>query len=274
MTNVGRGTATYNAVVTGMTGINVVVSPSTLVIGPGQTRTFTLTFTRQTATLNAYTGGQLTWSDGAHSVRSPIVVRPVALSAPAQVSGSYSVAFGYDGAFSATPRGLVPATATLGSVGDDPADSFSPTGQGVVSFDVVVPAGATYARFSLFDANVAPASDLDLYVYRGTTLVALSGGGTSAEEVNLLNPAADTYKVYVHGFAVNGTANFTLFNWVLGSTAAGNMTVTAPAAATTGGTGTIGLTFSGLTPGTKYLGSVVYAGSPALPNPTIVRVDP
>jgi hypothetical protein len=51
------------------------------------------------------------------------------------------------------------------------------------------------------------------------------------------------------------------------------MTVSAPPAATTGGTGTILITFSGLAPGTKYLGSVVYGGSSGLPNPTIVRVD-
>jgi hypothetical protein len=105
-------------------------------------------------------------------------------------------------------------------------------------------------------------------------LVEASGGGTSAEEVNLLNPAAGTYTVWVHGFAVTGTANFTLFNWVLGSTPAGNMSVSAPPAATIGSTGAINLTFSGLTGGTKYLGSVAYGGIAGLPNPTIVRVDP
>ena len=59
--------------------------------------------------------------------------------------------------------------------------------------------------------------------------------------------------------------------WVLGSTAEGNMTVTAPTTATTGA---INLSFSGLAPGTKYLGSVMYAGTEDLPSPTIVRVDP
>ena len=101
-----------------------------------------------------------------------------------------------------------------------------------------------------------------------------SGGGTSAEEVNLLNPAAGTYKVWVHGFATGNPSTFTLFTWVLGSTAAGNMTVTAPASATLGGTGTVTLAFSGLIPGTKYLGSVAYSGAAGMPNPTIVRVDP
>ena len=287
VTNVGAGAATYNVSVAAPSGVTVNVSPATLNVGPGESASYEVTFTRTTATLNAYAGGSLTWSDGTHNVRSPIVVRPVALAAPAQVSGTggpidYTVKFGYDGAFTATPRGLIPATTTDGSVGDDPADNFDRDGEGVVSFEVVVPAGTTYARFSLFDANVSPASDLDLYVYRNSTdaLVGASGSGTSNEEVNLLNPAADTYTVFVHGFAVPGAAtdkaNFTLFSWVLGSAAAGNMSVSAPATATTGGSGTIGLTFTGLTPGTKYLGSVAYGdGVDPLPvNPTIVRVDP
>jgi hypothetical protein len=51
------------------------------------------------------------------------------------------------------------------------------------------------------------------------------------------------------------------------------MTVTAPSNATTGGTGTITLNFTGLTAGTKYLGSIAYSGGDGMPNPTIVRVD-
>jgi hypothetical protein len=52
------------------------------------------------------------------------------------------------------------------------------------------------------------------------------------------------------------------------------MTVTAPASATVGATGTIGLSFSGLAGATKYLGSVAYGPAPAdTVAPTIVRVD-
>jgi subtilisin family serine protease len=279
VTNVGGSPATYNASVTGLEGINVNVSPSSLTLSPGETKSFTVTFTRTTAALNAYAGGQLAWSDGTHIVRSPLVIRPVPLAAPAQVSGtggpiSYDVKFGYTGPFTAAARGLVPATTTAGTVADDPGDEFSPGGPGTVSFDVVVPAGTTYARFSLFNAFTDGADDLDLYVYRGTTQVGSSGGGQSEEEVNLVNPVADTYRVWVHGFATEGPdSNFTLFNWLLGSTAAGNMTVTAPASATLGATGAVNLTFSGLAPATKYLGSVAYGGIAGLPNPTIVRVD-
>ena len=277
VTNVGSTSANYTASVTGLAGITTTVSPASFALAPGATQVFTVTFTRTTATVNAYTGGQLTWSDGTHSVRSPIVVRPVALAAPAQVSGTggpinYTVAFGYTGAFTASPRGLVPATQATGSVADDPADSFSPTGPGVTSFPITIPAGTTLARFSLFDANVTPASDLDLYVANPAgTLIAGSGGATSAENIDLSNPAAGTYTVYVHGYEVTGTANFTLFSWNVSSASAGNMTVTAPAAATTGTTGTITLNFSGLLPATKYLGSVFYSGSAGM-TPTIVSV--
>jgi hypothetical protein len=52
------------------------------------------------------------------------------------------------------------------------------------------------------------------------------------------------------------------------------MTVDAPPTATIGATGPINLSFSGLAPGMKYLGSVRYSGAPDLPSPTIVRVDP
>jgi subtilisin family serine protease len=283
VTNVGSAAATYTASTTGLAGITVAVNPTSLTLNPGQTGTFTVAFTRTTATIGSYVGGQLTWTDSTHNVRIPMVIRPVALAAPAQVSGTgdpinYTVKFGYTGPFTATPRGLIPAATNAGTVTDDPTDSFAPGGPGTVSFDVVVPAGTTYARFSLFNDFTDGNDDLDLYVYRlpGTpgTLVGASGGGTSAEEVNLVNPTAATYRVYVHGFATDGPdANFTLFTWVLGSADAGNMTVMAPASATTGATGNIQLTFSGLAPATKYLGSVAYGGSTGLPNPTIVRVD-
>ncbi len=280
VTNVGGSAATYTSSVSGMAGITVAVTPASLTLNPGQSASFNVAFTRTTAALNAYTGGQLTWSDGTHSVRIPLVIRPVALAAPTAVSGnggpiSYSVTFGYTGAFSAAARGLVPAVTFDGHVADDPGDSFSPGGPGTVSFNVVVPAGSTYARFSLFNEFTDGHDDLDLYVYNSAgTLVGSSGGSTAAEEVNLVNPAADTYTVWVHGFATDGPdANFTLFTWVLGSASAGNMTVSAPASATLGASGSVNLSFSGLAPATKYLGSVAYSGVSGLPNPTIVRVD-
>jgi hypothetical protein len=269
VTNVGERTGRYRVSVTGLDGFDVSVSPATFRLEPREKQTLTITITRtDAAPLNVYGGGSITWTDGRHQVRIPVVVQPVALAAPAEVSGSYSVAFGYTGAFSASARGLVPATTFTGSIstGDFPCSQ------------VDVTAGTTYARFSTFDATTTPGSDLDLYVYRGSVsdanLVGASGGPTSQEEVSLLDPTADTYWACVDGFSTANPSNFTLFAWVLGNSDAVNMTVTAPATATTGGTGAINLTFSGLTAGTKYLGSVAYDGAAGMPYPTIVRVDP
>jgi hypothetical protein len=164
---------------------------------------------------------------------------------------------------------------TAGTVADDPTDgACSLTAPNAQLIPVVVPAGTTYARFSLFDADVNAGADIDLCVFNGTTLVGSSGTGTSAEEVNLLSPEAGNYTVVVQGWGVVVSSPFKLHTWLLGSTAAGNMTVSAPANAVIGATGSIDLTFSGLAAGTKYLGSVAYGGVADLPDPTIVRVDP
>jgi len=273
--NVGNSTATYNFSYTGLLGFTVSAAPANFTLAKGASQTITFTFTRTTATLNTYTGGQFRWTDGTHTVRIPVVIRPVALAAPTQVSGTYNVTFGYNGPFTATARGLVPAVTTTGNVADDPTDgTCALTSPNAQLIPVVVPADTTYARFSLFDADVNAGSDIDMCVFNSANaLVGSSGSGTSAEEVNLLAPAAGNYTVVVQGWGVVGSSPFKLHTWLLGTTDALNMTVTAPASATIGGTGTITLAFSGLASGTKYLGSVAYGGAAGLPNPTIVRVD-
>src|SRR6185503_14773234 len=259
---------TYNANIVAPPGYTVTVSPSTFKLKKGQSATFSVTVTNVSAPIGQWRFGSLTWNEagGNYKVYSPIAVKAALFEGPAEVSGSYQVSFGYTGPFSATARGLVPATTFNHAVntGDFLCDS------------VVVPAGTTYARFQLFDANTSPAgtTDIDLYIFRGATLVGQSTGGTTEEVVNLLNPIDATYDACLDGFATANPSNTTLFTWVLGSTAAGNMTVSAPASATSGTTATISLTFSGLTPGVKYLGSVAYGGMAGLPNPTIVRVNP
>lgn len=288
LTNVTTNTVNVTASVS-LPGFTTVVTPSSLTIPPGESRSFILQITRTTAPLNTYTFGALIWSDGTTTVRSPIAVRPVALAAPGEVSGSgtsgstsYGVSFGYNGDFAARPHGLVPATTFNGTVNDDPGNSFTPGGPGTVSFNVVIPAGTEYARFALFDEYVDGNHDLDLYVYRGSTLVGSSGGATSAEVVSLNKPTAATYTVWVHGWQTEDSlpANFTLFTWVVPAADAGNMTVTAPTTASIGTSGTVTLSWSGLTAGTKYLGTVTYhnVASPSGPDDgrigyTVVSVD-
>ncbi|HET7201874.1 MAG TPA: S8 family serine peptidase [Steroidobacteraceae bacterium] len=282
LTNVSGKKLTLTASVTGMGGFAVAHPPS-LTLNPGETVPFEITFTRATAALNAYTGGQLTWSGDGYVIRSPIVVRPVALVAPAAVSSdgspiSYSVTFGYQGPFTATARGLVAPMVTAGTVDDDPTDSdCSLTSPNAQLMPVTIPAGTTYARYGTFDADVNAGSDLDLCVFQGTTLVGSSTTATSEEAVNLsfTNPSAApiALTVVVQGWGVAGSTPFKLHEWYVGTAAAGNMSVSAPATATPNGTGTIDLSFSGLASGTRYLGSVAYGGVTGLPGPTIVSVN-
>lgn len=275
VTNVGGNPATYMAS-SDMPGFTVSVNPAALTLAAGETKEIEITVTATTAPLNSYRGGQLTWTDGVHRVRIPIVARPVLFGAPTEVAGSYSVAFGYTGPFTATARGLVPSAVTAGIVTQDPDQTFDPNDPtGTSAVQVVIPAGMTYARFGLFDADVAAGSDIDLYVFGPAgNFVGQSFNSGSDETVNASNPVPGTYTVYVHGWGLpSGTTPFKLHAWALGDSAAGNMTVTAPASATAGQTATIDLGFSGLAPATKYLGSVVYGGTAGLPAPTIVRID-
>ena len=138
---------------------------------------------------------------------------------------------------------------------------------------VAIPAGTTYARFSLFDADVAPARDLDLCVF-GHAPSGRAAAGRRRRRSTSLNPrGGHRLRVVVHGWGVPGSSPFKLHTWILGTAEAGNMTVTAPATAVDGATGTINLTFLGLTPGDEVprLGRVRRRAG--LPNPTIVRVE-
>jgi len=286
VTNVGDSAESYSVASTGLSGVTAAVSPASFSLAPGASQEVQVTFSRASAALTAYVGGQITWTgDKGHVVRIPAVVRPVALAAPATVSGtgdpiSYDVSFGYDGSFSAAARGLVAPVVDEGTVGQDPDQTFTGCAdtEGVAAVPVVIPAGSTYARFALFDSDVTPGTDLDLYICQGSGLVGASGTGTSDEEVNFsfASPTGSDIPLtaYVHGWGVagGGTSPFALHSWGVPATADGTMSVAAPSSATLGASGTIELTFSGLDPATRYLGSVAYGGASGLPSPTIVTV--
>jgi hypothetical protein len=281
---VSHQTETYTASVTAPAGVTVTVNPASFTIAPGQSQDFTVMFTRTTATPNAYAFGSLTWvGDKGHSVRSPLAIRPVSLAAPLelQVTGtsiSYDVTFGYTGSFGAAARGLNKSLETAGTVAQDPDQTFDPADPtGTAAIDVVIPAGTTYARYALFDADVATGTDFDLYVYQGATLVGSSAGGTSAETVNFsfANPSASpiALKVYVHGWGVPaGTSPFVLNSFYVGTSAAGNMSVVAPSSATLAQKGTVTVNVDPALPAGHWLGSIVYSGSTGMPM-TIISVN-
>jgi hypothetical protein len=147
VTNVTGSAATYTATVVAPAGFTVNVTPSSLAIPAGGTAQFEVIITRVEGALNAYRFGSLTWSDGIHTARSPIVIRPVGIAAPAELtltgtSGatSYSIRAGYNGAVAYAKRGLIPSAVFSGTVPDDPTDDFDtgkPADNRIATHDLV-----------------------------------------------------------------------------------------------------------------------------------------
>jgi hypothetical protein len=275
VTNLGPTAATYTASAS-LPGFKVEVTPSSLTIAAGDSASYTATITRTTAPIGAYSFGSLTWSDGVSTVRSPLTVKAESLVALATVSDSrnvgtkvFTIATGYDGALSTIATGLVPATRNPGTVALNAETCFP----------FAVPAGAKMLRVQLFNSETegGSASDLDLSVYRGATVVGTSGGGTSDELVSLSNPTAATnYEACVEGYApVNGSAAFTLNTWVVGPTVVpATLRAFGPSKVYTGGTASIGFSWN-VPAGARYLGVVDYANpaTAALIGRTSIFID-
>jgi hypothetical protein len=267
--NVGSTTGHYKAEVN-LPGLDVKVSPSTLSIGAGQSATFKVTFTRDDATLGEWATGSLTWTQqgsGSHVVRSPIAVRPVAVATPAEIEGegasgseAFTVIPGYSGQLDSSVNGLVGVTPVVDSVSTGNYDIDAPEADGDTDvYHVAVPAGTIAARFSLNAAD--DTADMDLFVYKGGTLVDLSASGAADEEVTLIRPEAGTYDVYVNGFA-GGTLSYAISNFVVPPTSAGNASVSPdPASVTIAVPVTLTASWTGLDLTKRWFGAISYAGS-------------
>ena len=169
-------------------------------------------------------------------------------------------------------------------VPDDPTDDFNtgnPAGnQGIATHDITTPADTALLRISMFDAETDGDDDIDLYLYLVNTdgtlsLVGSSGGGTSAEQIQLTTVLSNrTYRLFVHGWQTDGTdADYSLHSWALTTADAGNMTVTGPTTAAIGASGTVNLSWTGLEAAKRYLGQIRYMEGTTTHGTTIVRID-
>jgi hypothetical protein len=300
VTNVGSS-STYTATISPPFGIDVVVSPTTLSLNPGEIGEYSLTFQRQGAELDTWSFGRLSWSDGSRIVASPIAVRPVTLRAPLELrfSGSTGadeipVAFGYSGAYLADVHGLrAPLTDFCLDENNEPAPCFVQEDStndfsfrfdnGVRSHLIDIPEDQLYARFSLFDEFTDGDDDLDLYLFycpdNQCTQIAQSGTFTSAEEINLTLPAAGTYAALVHGFETDPVAGgpgalYTLFAWSFGATdIVGNLQVTSPVNVSDGDRLALDMDWGPLEPATRYLGAISHNTPTGLYGLTILTMD-
>jgi hypothetical protein len=280
-----RGWREYTVSVDAPEGYNVMVEPSTIRLKSGDSATYFITITNESAPIGEWRFGSLTWSDktGNYDVYSPIAVRGALFNAPAEISdsgesgsASFDVTFGYTGSYVAAAHGLEPATVTSDSVVQDPDQTFDPNDgfSNLHQFDL---SGAAFFRIAMPPEAVSdPAIDLDIFVYdpNGSFYASSTSGGTN-ELVDILLPENGTWSVYVHGWQTVGPyADYDMYNWVVSATPGGNMSVdSAPSAAVIGDTGTVDVSWSGATDGQWHLGAVSHTGDVGLMGLTLVNVD-
>jgi hypothetical protein len=287
VTNVTGSALTINASVVEPTGFDVTVSPSTLVVPPGQTRTFELTFNNVDAPLGEWRFGSLTWSGNGYTARSPIAVAGAQFEAPASVTGtgvegqtSFDVTFGYTGEYDAAAHGLAANAPIAGSVTQDEGQSFDPSdvGDGATAHQITL-SNSALLRITLTTEDLTPpntAIDLDLYLYKDGEQVALSGAGSTAEEIQLTLPEDGTYTLYVHGWETTGLeVGYSVNTWDVPLEAdAGSLSIISePEGATAGATETITVGWSGLATGENYLGAVSHNDAEGIIGLTVVEVS-
>jgi hypothetical protein len=303
VTNVASKTETYTASVQGLTGLKVDVTPGNFTIDPGAAVDYSVAFTELSAPLAQYAKGSITLTgDKGHIVRIPVVVQPVKIQVPTEVSGSgaagtvtYDAKSGFNGTLSRTIRGLQVATKFDNHVNGDPACGFdtahpdASVANGTATLnEFTTPADAKYIRFQTFQSDSSSTvHDLDMFVYRAAptapssyTLV-LASGGPDANEVaastssGSLTPGAK-FKVYVLGCGVDaGGGDFTLFAWALTGTPSDVFTAKPdPSTAVTVGQ-VVPETFSwsGLASGNRYLARTQYGDPSNLIATTVLGVS-
>jgi subtilisin family serine protease len=267
--NVGSSEATYTAAAS-VPGFDVVVEPSELTLAPGAEASFTVSFTRTDSPLGAWAIGSLTWTDGSHTVRSPIALQAVSVSAPDEVHGDasasgseeFEIVPGFTGDLNVAIDGLVGVTPIADSVVSGEYDINNPVADADTKhYQVVVPAGTVAARFSL--DSVDDTADLDLFIYLDGDFVDLSASGAADEQVTMLAPAEGTYDVFVNGFTTpGGTTSYNLANFVLPAGDAGNASISPnPVPGTVGVPTTLTFSWTGLDPAMRWFGVISFEGS-------------
>jgi len=292
VTNVSDETTTYRADVDEPRGFDVDVIPNRIRLAPGESATFEVTFVNDGAPIGEWRFGSLTWESGRNDVRSPIAVKAAAIEFPSSVSGtgeagsaSFSVAFGYNGPYVATAHGLAPDEPQSGVVGsDDPDQEFDPVEdvpQGDVVAHTFTVENAAFLRITMGEGDLTsvspPDTDIDLFLFLGEELVAVSVAGGTDELIELEAPINGEYTLYVHGWQVidpDPGVGYTFHLWEV-PTAAPTLSINpaTPTTATLGTIGTVVVDWTGATPPGSFLGAVSHSDGTTTFGLTLVEVD-
>ncbi len=250
----------------------------------GDRESLTVRFMRTTAPLLQFSTGYLVL-DGPTRVRLPIALRPVSVAAPAEVAGSgtdssapIDVTAGFTGDLAVGVTGLAQAQTETFTT-EDPNQGYDDE----QFYCVEVSDGAKAARFDLDAAD--DDADMDLFVYLAgddtcseENLVSFAGQSASAsadERVTLVDPEPGHYLVEVDPFAP--APGKTTLDWrfdfydlapshELGGLAADPN----PVPVVNNQPTSYDAVWSGLEPGSRYLGLFEYDGALA---PTFLTVD-
>jgi len=260
---------TFTAKPIDIAGIDAVVSPTTLAFdAAGESKSYTVTFTRTDAPLDAFATGSLDWVSGETVVHSPIAVRPVTIVAPDAATGTgvngsvdVTVTPGGDGDIPLTTSGLAAGTHQPDAADPSDPNSGSGTAGDEFTYQAQVPDGAQFARFDL--NAVDDTSDLDLTVYRldadGNPVAGWQSATSSADErVDLPNPDAGTYQIVVDVYSGTTAFDVTTFSVLPGAGDGAFAVNPTTLSGTQGEPVTYTASWSGLTPNTAYLGLVSY----------------
>ncbi|MEO3768758.1 S8 family serine peptidase [Micromonospora sp. B9E7] len=208
LTNVGKAKETYRSVVSGLPGMKVTVTPASVTLAPGKSATVTITVRRGSAPWDRYVTGSITWHGRTHTARIPVAARPWGITARPygddgeefgrMANGAFGlVQPGFSGPLAGRSTGYTPMQRESYSI---PAGVyggvFDPKASGVKKVDFTVPANTAGI---VVEANTDdPNTNLDLYLYKGDTLIYSSDRyWTSAEQAYKFLPEPGRYTAYV-----------------------------------------------------------------------------
>ncbi|MEO3743506.1 S8 family serine peptidase [Plantactinospora sp. B5E13] len=214
LTNVGGKRETYRASVSGLPGMRVTVSPSSVTVDPGKTVTVTITLRRGDAPWDRYVTGAITWHSHAHQVRIPVAARPWGITPRPYddeqlefgrlTTGAFGLLEpGFTGPISGRSTGYTPIEWNSYSMpaGVD-GGVFDRNGLGVRAHTFTVPKGS--AGIVVQTGTDDPNADLDLFLYKGDKLMYRSANWHSSEQAYVFLPEPGTYTAYVFAYTASG----------------------------------------------------------------------
>lgn len=286
VTNVSGEENLFLAKIKAPKGFAADIEPCVLKLGPGESGSFSITFSNIDAPMDEWHFGTLNWYSGKdtkkYKIQSPIALRAARLDAPSALSSEgesgsvmFDVRFGYTGTYQAKAGGLQPAVIVSDTVVQDPDQNFDPEDgfSKAHTFDI---SNASIFKLALPPESTEAEADLDMFVVDPDGNVAASSTSAATDEaVEIRHPANGTWTVYIHGWATpDGDSPYNLYSWVLASEADGSLIIdSAPTEAAINATGTINAAWTDAAAGQWHLGILSHIGPEGEIAMTVLDVD-